>query len=59
MVIEPNVTLMKPDFFLTSSEGYNLESPRKCYEIKRLYSDSRDDYMLIRVEPSLMGNNMG
>lgn len=48
-----------PDFFLASSEGYNLEEPRRCKRIKRVRSDSRDDLLLIMVEPPLIGQPFG
>jgi hypothetical protein len=47
------------DFFLASSEGYRLEEPRSCKRVKRLRSDSRDDLLLVRVEPPLIGQPYG
>lgn len=48
-----------PDFFLASSEVYRLEEPRSCRRIKRMRSDSRDDLLLVRVEPPLVGQPYG
>ena len=48
-----------PDFFLASSEGYRLEEPRSCKRIKRVRSDNRDDWLLIKVEPPLIGQLYG
>lgn len=48
-----------PDFYLASSEGYDMEEPRKCYQIKRLHGDKRDDYLLIKIDPPLIGQNYG
>ena len=48
-----------PDFFLASSEGYQLEKPRSCKRIKRVRSDTRDDLLLIKVEPPLIGQPYG
>ncbi|GAO37568.1 hypothetical protein SCT_3001 [Sulfuricella sp. T08] len=48
-----------PDFYLASSEGYNLEEPRSCKRVKRLRSDSRDDLLLIRIDPPLIGQLYG
>jgi hypothetical protein len=48
-----------PDFFLASSEGYHLEEPRSCKCIKRMRSDSRDDLLLIKVDPPLIGQPYG
>lgn len=46
-----------PDFYLASSEGYDLEAPRRCFRIKRLGGDFRDDYLLIKVDPPLVGQS--
>lgn len=48
-----------PDFFLASREGYGLEKPRACYQIRRLKGRSRDDYLLIRIVPDLVGQPYG
>jgi hypothetical protein len=48
-----------PDFYLASSEGYRLEEPRSCKRIKRVRSDSRDDLLLVEVEPPLIGQPYG
>jgi hypothetical protein len=48
-----------PDFFLASSEGYRLEEPRRCWRIKRVRSDNRDDLLLVRVKPPLIGQPYG
>ena len=48
-----------PDFFLASSEGYLLEEPRRCRRIKRVRSGSRDDLLLVTVEPPLIGQHYG
>lgn len=48
-----------PDFFIASSEGYRLEEPRGCKRIKRMRSDSRDDMLLVKVEPPLIGQPYG
>ena len=48
-----------PDFYLASSEGYGLESPRRAWRVKRLSTDSRDDLLLVRVDPPLLGQNYG
>jgi hypothetical protein len=48
-----------PDFFLASSEGYGLMEPRSCKRIKRVRSDNRDDLLLVKVEPPLIGQVYG
>jgi hypothetical protein len=50
---------VKPDFYLASSEGYGLDCPRACYRVKRLYSATRDDYLLIDIEPPVSGQPYG
>jgi hypothetical protein len=48
-----------PDFYLASSEGYDLEGPRRCFQIKRLRGDVRDDYLLIHIDPPILGQKYG
>ena len=48
-----------PDFFLASSEGYHMEEPRSCQRIKRLRSSNRDDLLLVKIEPPLIGQPFG
>jgi hypothetical protein len=48
-----------PDFYLTSSDSDTFEEPRKCFQIKRLCSETRDDLMLIRIDPPLIGQPYG
>jgi hypothetical protein len=36
-----------------------LKEPRKCYRIRRLNGSSRDDLLLIRVEPAIIGQPYG
>jgi hypothetical protein len=43
----------QPDFFLASSEGYNLEIPRECFRVKRMKGEERDDFLLVDVHPPL------
>jgi len=48
-----------PAFYLASTEGYDLEMPRKCYLLRRLKSLNRDDLLLIKIEPPLIGQKFG
>ena len=51
----------KPDFFL-SAEGEvegDLAIPRACWAKARLKDSVRDDYMLIGVAPSIIGQPYG
>ena len=51
--------MSKPDFYLASTEGYEMEDPRRCWRIKRLATDNRDDLLLIKIEPPLIGQKYG
>lgn len=48
-----------PDFYLASSEGYDLESPRRAWRVKRLSTEGRDDLLLLKVDPPLPGQKYG
>lgn len=48
-----------PDFFLASSEGYGLERPRCCYRLRRIAGRSGDDYLLVTVDPPIVGQRYG
>jgi len=47
------------DFYLASTEGYGLEIPRHCVPIRRLRGDVRDDYLLVKITPPLIGQHFG
>jgi len=51
--------MMPTDFYMASSEGYGMESPRRCWVIKRLSGEDRDDYLLIGIDPALNGQVFG
>ena len=44
---------------MASSEGYGMDVPRRCLAIKRLRGESRDDYLLINIDPPLPGQAFG
>jgi hypothetical protein len=45
-----------PDFYMSSTESDLFEKPRKCFELRRLSDGvSRDDLMLIRIDPPIRG----
>jgi hypothetical protein len=48
-----------PDFYLTSSEGFNLEEVRACYKKRRLIGDHPDGYMLCDIVPTIIGQPYG
>ena len=52
--------ILTPDFYLFSSEGYNLDKePINCYKRKRLYGDHMDGYMLCDIDPAIIGQSYG
>ena len=47
-----------PDFYLASTEGYDLQFPRRCWRIRPLATEHRDDLLLVRISPDIgYGNN--
>lgn len=49
-----------PDFFLTCAGEYKpLSEPRACWAKARLSDAIRDDYMLIEINPALIGQSFG
>ena len=43
-----------PDFYLASSEGYNMEEPRRCWKVMRFPTAWRhDDLLLMKIDPPL------
>lgn len=47
------------DLFLASSEGYGLDEPRQCMRVQRMHSDTRDDLLLVRLSPPIIGQPYG
>lgn len=48
-----------PDFWLRSSEGYNLEDARACYKERRLEGGHADGYMVCEIDPPIIGQTHG
>ena len=48
-----------PDFWLRSSEGYNLEDPRACYKERRLSGGHPDGYLVCEIDPPIIGPAYG
>lgn len=51
--------MMPADFYMASSESYQMANPRRCEAIKRLRGEDRDDYLLIGIDPPLNGQVFG
>jgi hypothetical protein len=52
--------MVSPDFFLSSAGEYRpLSQPRACWTKARLRDPVRDDYMLVEIEPVLLGQPFG
>ena len=50
----------KAIFYLTTAGEYRLLSkPRTCRFVKRLRDVNRDDYMLVEIDPPLLGQSFG
>jgi hypothetical protein len=47
------------EFYMASTEGYTLENPRRCTPVRRLRGPIRDDYLLIKIDPPLIGQPFG
>ena len=51
--------VVAPDFWLRSSEGYNLEDARACYKERRLAGRHSDGYMVCEIDPPIIGQPYG
>ena len=47
------------DFYMGSSESVVLQSPRRCWRVKRMTNPVRDDLLVIRVDPPVPGGPFG
>ena len=48
-----------PDFYLTSNEGYDLETPRHCFKKKKLFGNNNGGFMLCDIHPPVLGQKYG
>jgi hypothetical protein len=50
-----------PDFFLSGAGEHrgDIATPRACWTIARLRNETRDDHMLIEIDPPLIGQAYG
>jgi hypothetical protein len=51
--------MSEPDFYLASSEGYDLAKPHRCWRIRRLSVGDRDDVLLVKIDPAIVGQPYG
>ena len=51
--------MIDPEFYLAASEGYDLEAPRACRRLKRVATASRDDLLVVEIDPPLIGQKFG
>lgn len=52
------VSTEHPRYLLTSTESKLLAPPRICRFLRRLRTNSRDDLMLVRIDPPLIGQGI-
>ncbi len=48
-----------PDFYLASTEGYDLKEPRRCWHIWRLATPNRDGLLLVKIDRPLPDQKYG
>jgi hypothetical protein len=51
--------MREPDFYLASSEGYDMDKPRRCWRVKRIATRDRDDLLVVKIDPPLLGQKYG
>ena len=44
----------EPDFYLASSDSYNLYEPRRVWCIRRMATSECDDLLLVRIDPPII-----
>lgn len=49
----------KPDFYLASTEHEDFVEPRACWTVGRTSAFGRNDCLVVRVEPSVIGQPYG
>lgn len=54
-----NFQVSIPDFYLISSEGYQLNHPIACFKNQKLFGSHPDGYMLCDIQPDLISQNYG
>jgi len=49
----------KPDFYIASSEGYDMQEPREAWFIERVKTQYHDDWMWVAINPPIIGQKYG
>lgn len=49
----------RPDFYIASTEGYEMEEPHSCWAVKRMAMEQGRDLLLTRIDPPLVGQKYG
>jgi len=47
-----------PDFYLSSTDYYGFEAPRRVWRIKRIAIGRRDDALLARIDPPISASTL-
>jgi hypothetical protein len=50
---------LEPNFYLVSGERSDPQLPTACWTERRLQDSARDDYMLVRIDPPILGQKYG
>src|ERR1700736_4651192 len=48
-----------PDFYLASTDYYNVGMPRRVWCLKRMSGPGRDDLLLARIDPPIIDQKPG
>jgi hypothetical protein len=48
-----------PDFYLASTDYYNVETPRRVWCLKRMSGAGRDDLLLAKIDPPIVYEGYG
>jgi len=48
-----------PDFYMSSTESYDLQEPRRCWKLHRVTTPNRDDFLLVSIDPPIIGQQFG
>ncbi|MBC8049265.1 MAG: hypothetical protein H7X92_03830, partial [Chitinophagales bacterium] len=46
---------VKPDFYLWSTEGYDMASPRMCWRLAEFHCEKGKQFLQVKVDPTING----